>query len=149
MLDGPPKRQFASQTHQRVLCMRQQMSIRHLQFLIQGEKTASTLWTRTYVRSTSTFGLHASATSVAPAPSLMGLPTLLAHQFLAGFTLGCRTRFRRLLDHSGAQTIDLLIDGLLYLGEGRFRVALLSTGRQQQRLPLLFFPTLVSLRVAS
>lgn len=38
VLDGSPKRQFAAHVHQRVQRMWQQMSIRHLQFLIQGEK---------------------------------------------------------------------------------------------------------------
>jgi hypothetical protein len=43
MLGYPPKRQFAPQAYQRLLRMRQQMPIRHLQFLIQGKKPASTL----------------------------------------------------------------------------------------------------------
>jgi hypothetical protein len=47
---------------------------------------------------------------------LQSLTTLLAYQSLAGFTLGCRTRLRRLLDQLGAQAIHLLIDRLLYLG---------------------------------
>jgi hypothetical protein len=53
---------------------------------------------------------------------LQGLTTLLTHQPLADFTLGCRTRLRCLLDHLSAQAMDLLIDRLLNLGQGCFRM---------------------------
>jgi hypothetical protein len=53
---------------------------------------------------------------------LQSLTTLLAHQSLAGFTLGCRTRLRRLLNQLGTQAIQLLIDRLLNLGQGCFRM---------------------------
>jgi hypothetical protein len=47
---------------------------------------------------------------------LQGLPTLLAYQSLAGFTLSRCTGLCCLLDHSGSQTMHLLIDGLFNLG---------------------------------
>jgi hypothetical protein len=47
---------------------------------------------------------------------LQRLPTLLTHQSLAGFMLGCGTGLCCLLDHPRSQTIDLLIDRLFNLG---------------------------------
>jgi hypothetical protein len=44
---------------------------------------------------------------------LQRLSTLLTHQSLAGFMLGCGTGLGCLLDHSRSQTIHLLIDRLL------------------------------------
>jgi hypothetical protein len=39
---------------------------------------------------------------------LQGLTTLLTHQPLGDFTVGCGTRLRCLLDHLRAQAMDLL-----------------------------------------
>jgi hypothetical protein len=47
---------------------------------------------------------------------LQRLTTLLAHQSLAGFTLGCRAPLRCLFDHPRSQTIHLLIDRVFNLG---------------------------------
>ena len=67
MLGDPPKRQFAPQAHQRLLCVRQQMPIRYLQFLIQGEKTRLHTAGRSHTRvPLLPAGLPASATSVVP-----------------------------------------------------------------------------------
>jgi hypothetical protein len=47
---------------------------------------------------------------------LQRLSTLLTHQSLTGFMLGGCTCLCCLLDHSGSQTIHLLIDCLFNLG---------------------------------
>ena len=74
---------------------------------------------------------------------LQRLSTLLTHQPLAGFTLGCCTGLCCLLDHPGSQTIQLLIDRLFNLGERRLwmgRSPLRDGGKGSLAL---FFPTLV------
>jgi hypothetical protein len=47
---------------------------------------------------------------------LQRLSTLLTHQSLAGFTLGCGTGLGCLFDHPRSQPIHLLIDGVFNLG---------------------------------
>jgi hypothetical protein len=47
---------------------------------------------------------------------LQRLSTLLTHQSLAGFTLGCGTRLGCSFDHPRAQPMHLLIDGVFNLG---------------------------------
>jgi hypothetical protein len=85
--------------------------------LSRGEKPASTL-RATDIRA---FHLHLLPPMCLPPPfrssaCLQRLTTLLAHQSLAGFTLGCRTRLRCLFDHPRSQTIHLLIDRVFNLG---------------------------------
>jgi hypothetical protein len=74
---------------------------------------------------------------------LQSLPTLLAHQSLAGFTAGCRTRLSRLLDQVGAQAIHLLIDRLLNLGQGCFWMCHSPLGDSGKGFLSLFFPVLL------
>ena len=74
---------------------------------------------------------------------MQSLTTLLAHQSLAGFTADCRTRLRRLLDHPGAQAIHLLIDRLLNLGQGCFRMRYSPLGDRGNGFLSLIFPVLL------
>jgi hypothetical protein len=71
------------------------------------------------------------------------LSTLLAHQPLAGFTLGCRTRLRCLLDQLSTQAIHLLIDRLLNLGQGCFRMRYSPLSDSGKGFLSLFFPVLL------
>ncbi len=78
--------------------------------LSRGKKPASTLWTG-HIRA---FHFHLLPSVRLPLPSrpsprLQGLPTLLAHQSLASFTLGGGTGLRRLLDQLGSQAIQILV----------------------------------------
>jgi hypothetical protein len=72
---------------------------------------------------------------------LQRVSTLLTHQSLAAFRLGGCTRLGGLFDHPRSQTIHLLIDGLLNLGERRFRVCHSPVGHGGKALGSLFFPT--------
>ena len=74
-------------------------------------------------------------------PCLQGLSTLLTHQSLAGLTLGCGTGLGCLLDHSGAQPIHVLIDGLFNLGQGRFGVCCSPLSDGGKHVLALFFPS--------
>src|SRR6266446_1395372 len=85
--------------------------------LSRGEKPASTL--RAGHIGAFHFDLLPSLRLPPPSRSsacLQRLSTLLTHQSLAGFTLGCCTCLCCLLDHPGAQPIHLLIDRLFNLG---------------------------------
>jgi hypothetical protein len=74
---------------------------------------------------------------------LQRLSTLFTYQSLAAFALGCGTRLGCLFDHSRSQPIDLLIDCLFNLGQGRFRVCRSPLRHGGKDLLSLFFPTLV------
>lgn len=73
---------------------------------------------------------------------LQPLPTLLAHQSLTGFTVGCPTRLCRLPNQLGAQTIHLLIDGLFNLGQRRLRMRFSPLRHGGHGLLSLSFPVL-------
>jgi hypothetical protein len=72
---------------------------------------------------------------------LQWLSTLLAHQSLAGFTLGGCTGLCCLFDHLGSQTIHLLIDCIFNLGQGRLRVRRSPLRHGGKDFLSLFVPT--------
>jgi hypothetical protein len=74
---------------------------------------------------------------------LQRLSTLLTHQSLAGFMLGCRTRLRCLFDHPRSQTIHLLIDRVFNLGERRSRMGRSPLRDGGKGFLSLVFPTLL------
>jgi len=76
---------------------------------------------------------------------LQRLSTLLAHQSLAGFTLGGGTGLGCLFDHPRAQTIHLLIDRVLNLGQGRVRVRRSPLRHGGKDVLSLCFPTFLQI----
>jgi len=72
---------------------------------------------------------------------LQRLSTLLTHQPLTGFALGCGTGLCCLLDHPRSQSIHLFIDRLFNLGERRFRVRRSPLRHSGKHFLSLCFPT--------
>jgi hypothetical protein len=149
MLDGPPKRQFAAHAHQRVLCMWQQMPIRNLQFLIQGEKTRL----HTAGRSQRCVPLrpaapHAFATSVSLV-RVLAAAVHTAHTPVPDWLHSRRLHWLGLLVRSSV----LAADSSAHLPRvqsrpGSLSGGPLSTAPRRQRCPLLVPPNaFVSLRV--
>src|SRR6266702_6414146 len=151
MLRGPPKRQFAAHAHQGLLCVRQQRSIRDLQFFIQGEKTRP----HTAGRSHRCVPLRPAAPrAFATSVSLVrGLAAAVhtAHTPVPGWLHSRRRHWLGLLVRSSALADDASAHRPRVQSRPASRAdGSLSTVPRRQRCPLLVRSNaLVSLRAAS
>src|SRR6516164_9327943 len=150
MCGNAPKGQFAAQAHQRLLRMWQEVSLRHLQFLIQrGKNRLHTAGRSHSCVPLPPLALPASATSVSLVRGLAGV-VHTAHTPIPGSPHSRLRRWLELLVRSSA----LAVDSSAHRRPVQSRPAslsgvLLSTAPRLQRCPRLVLPNaFVSLRVA-